>query len=71
MTTALAGAVLGSAGAWFAARTMRGIVHKLGDLTGGPFVGVASTLLCAALLACLVPALRAASVEPMVALRQE
>jgi len=71
MTTALAGAVLGSAGAWFAARTMRGIVHGLGDLTPGPFVVVALTLLGAALLACLVPALRAASVEPMVALRQD
>jgi putative ABC transport system permease protein len=71
MKTAVAGTVLGSVGAWYAARTLRGIVYGIGDLGPGPFVGVALTLLCAALLACLVPAVRAASVQPMVALRQE
>jgi ABC-type lipoprotein release transport system permease subunit len=71
MKTALAGTVLGSAGAWYAARTLRGIVYGIGDLGFGLFVGVALTLFCAALLACLVSAVRAASVQPMVALRQE
>jgi putative ABC transport system permease protein len=71
MKTALTGAVLGSAGAWYAARTLRGIVYVTGDLGPAPFVGVAMTLLCTALLACLMPAVRAASVQPMIALRQE
>jgi putative ABC transport system permease protein len=69
--TALAGCVAGSAGAWLAVRSLRGIVHGVGDLEPGPFVAVVLTLVTVALLACLVPALRAASVQPMAALRHE
>jgi putative ABC transport system permease protein len=71
MTTAVIGTVVGSAGAFFVARTMRGIVSGIGDLDPTAFVIVSLLLLGAALLACVVPARRAASVDPMVALRQD
>jgi putative ABC transport system permease protein len=70
MTTALVGTVLGSAGAWYVGRLMRGMVYGVGVVDPAAFVVVTMTLLAAALVACLVPARRAASVDPMVALRQ-
>jgi putative ABC transport system permease protein len=71
MVTALIGTVIGSAGAFAVARTMRGIVSGISDLDPVALVVVSLVLLAAALLACLVPARRAASVHPMVALRQD
>jgi putative ABC transport system permease protein len=71
MTAALIGTVVGFGGAFFVARTMRGIVSGIGDLDPTAFVVVSLLLLGAALLACVVPARRAASVDPMVALRQD
>jgi putative ABC transport system permease protein len=71
MITAVAGTAIGSASAFFVARTMRGIVSGLSDMDPVAFIVVTATLLCAALLASVVPAARAASVDPMVALRQE
>ena len=71
MLTALAGTALGAVGAILAGRALAGAVY--GVDAGNPltFVAVAVTLLAAALVACVVPARRAASVDPMVALRQE
>lgn len=69
--TALGGAALGAAGAWFAARTVRSLVHGVESLHPGPFILVTLALLCTALVACLVPAARAASVQPAVALRHD
>lgn len=71
MTTAVIGTAVGSAGAFFADRTMRGLVYGIEELAPTAFIAVALTLLAAALLACIVPARRAAAVDPMVALRQE
>ena len=71
MTTAVIGTLVGSTGAFVVARTMRGIVSGIGELEPTAFVFVSLLLLSAALLACLVPARRAASVDPMAALRQE
>jgi putative ABC transport system permease protein len=71
MITAVIGTALGSAGALFVTRSMRGLLPALTQVQPGPFIAVTATLLCAALVACLVPALRAASVDPMTALRQE
>jgi putative ABC transport system permease protein len=65
-----AGAVLGSIGAFFVSQAMRSLLPGLGALSTLAFAGVAVALLAAAFLACLVPARRAASVDPMVALRQ-
>jgi len=71
MTTALAGTALGSAGAYGVGRAMQGMLYGVGALDPTAFSVVALTLLGAALVACLVPARRAASIDPMVALRQE
>jgi ABC-type lipoprotein release transport system permease subunit len=50
---------------------MKGMLYDISTMDPVSFGLVAGTLLMAALLACLVPARRAASVDPMVALRQE
>ena len=70
MTTAFVGTAIGSAGAFYAARTMQGIVFGVTGMDPLAFLVVTMTLLGAALIACVVPAVRAASVDPMVALRQ-
>jgi putative ABC transport system permease protein len=71
MGTALLGTLIGSAGAYFVARGMRGMVPGVGPGDPTAFIVVAATLIGAALVACLLPASRAASVDPMTALRQE
>ncbi|MFI5184688.1 MAG: ABC transporter permease [Vicinamibacteria bacterium] len=71
ITTALVGVVLGSVGAYFVGRTMQGMVYGVGVMDPAVFSVVATTLVASAVVACLVPARRAASVDPMTALRQE
>jgi putative ABC transport system permease protein len=65
------GIVLGAAGAHAAGRMMEGIVWGVSGLPAAALAAVSSLLLLTALVACLVPARRAASVDPMVALRHE
>ena len=71
MLTALVGIVLGSAGAYGVGRAMQGMWYDVGAMDPAAFSVVAITLLASALLACFIPAHRAASVDPMSALRQE
>jgi len=71
LLTALAGVALGSLGAWWVVRAMRELVFGVADLAPAAFGVVTLTLLAAALVACLVPASRAASIDPMVALRRD
>jgi putative ABC transport system permease protein len=71
MTSALIGTVLGFGGAYYAARGLQDIIFGAGRLDWVTVTVVAATLLVTALAACLVPAYRAASVDPLVALRQE
>jgi predicted permease len=71
LATALMGAGLGSLGAYLVGRAMRGMWYGVGVMDPLAFGVVVVTLLASALLACLVPAHRAASVDPMTALRQE
>ncbi len=71
MKTALVGVVVGTAGAYGVGRAMQGFWYGVGALDPIGFSLVATTLLIAALLACVLPARRAALVDPMVALRQE
>ena len=70
MMTALAGVALGAVGAVLIGRTLERTVYGVEPTNPFTFGIVAVTLLLAALVACLVPARRAASVDPMVALRQ-
>jgi putative ABC transport system permease protein len=71
MATAMAGTVLGGVGAALVGRALEGTVYGVDTANPLTFVAVAALLLGAALVACLVPARRAATVDPMVALRQE
>ena len=68
---ALAGSVLGLAGACLVGRTMRGMLYGVGTFDLTAFGTVVVVLLASAILACFVPARRAANVDPMVALRYE
>jgi putative ABC transport system permease protein len=70
MTVAL-GAATGFVGAFYAATAMRGIIPGMMGLDPLVFISVTATLLFAALIACVIPAARAASVDPLVALRRE
>jgi putative ABC transport system permease protein len=71
MLTALAGTALGAVGAVFIGRLLEGAVFGVESANPITFAVVAATLLLAAFLASVVPARRAAAVDPMVALRQD
>ena len=71
MATAGIGIVLGAFGAYFVGRTLQGMWYGVEAVDPIAFAAVAVLLLGSAGLACLVPARRAASVDPMVALRQD
>jgi predicted permease len=71
MAMALAGIAAGLAGAWSLTHLMAGLLYdvKANDLA--TFAAVSATLAATAILACSVPALKAARVDPIVALRYE
>lgn len=66
-----AGTILGVIGAWLAGRAMQSILFDVPALHLTTFAGTALLLGAVSLVACLLPARRAASVDPMVALRSE
>jgi len=71
MQLVAAGAIAGLAGAFAVTRLMDSLLYGVAPRDPLTFIGVTGLLAAAALLACFVPALRAARVEPMVALRYE
>jgi putative ABC transport system permease protein len=62
---------LGLFGAYFVGRGMQSMLFGVQALDVSAFISVALVLLAVAILACFLPARRAASVEPMRALRTE
>ncbi|HZZ37676.1 MAG TPA: ABC transporter permease [Acidobacteriaceae bacterium] len=65
------GLVLGLAGSYFVGRAMQSMLFGVHALDVTAFASVGTILLTAALLACYLPARRAASTEPMRVLRME
>lgn len=67
----LAGLVLGIAGALLLTRLMTSLLFRVAPFDPITFVTVAATLVAVSLLACHLPARRAARVDPLIALRYE
>jgi ABC-type antimicrobial peptide transport system permease subunit len=65
------GLILGLAGAYLVGRAMQSTLFGIGRFDLSAFAAVGVILLATALLACYLPAHRAASVEPMAILRSE
>jgi putative ABC transport system permease protein len=71
MVLAFLGLGIGLVGAFFVGRAMHSTLYGVGTLDYGAIAGVALVLLSASLVASWIPARRAASVEPMKALRAD
>src|SRR5262249_52158496 len=71
LVLALVGLAVGLVGAFFLGRAMQSTLYGVGAIDFGAFGAVAVVLLVSAMVACFVPARRAAKIDPMVALRYE
>ena len=71
MVLALVGVALGLLGALALTRLLGGLLFEVGPTDPLTFLGVALVLGTATLVACYVPARRAALVDPIIALRVE
>ena len=66
-----AGTVLGLIGAWLTGRAMQSVLFDVPTLPIATLLGTALVMTVVSLVACLIPAGRAARVDPVVALRAE
>jgi ABC-type antimicrobial peptide transport system permease subunit len=66
----VAGLVLGVGGALLATRLIRGLLFGVAPWDPPTLAGVAALMAGVGLLACWVPALRAARIQPAVAIRE-
>ena len=67
----LLGSALGMVGAWGAGRAMQSVLYGVSGIQLGVLAATFAATVLVVLLACLLPARRAAKVDPMVALRYE
>jgi putative ABC transport system permease protein len=67
----LIGLALGLAGALALTRVMSPLLYRISAVDPPTFILISLLLLCVTLLACWMPARRAAKVDPMIALRCE
>ena len=65
------GLVIGGVGAWYVSAAAKSFLFRLDPSDPRAFVAAIASLSLAALVASAIPALRAASIDPMVALRAE
>jgi predicted lysophospholipase L1 biosynthesis ABC-type transport system permease subunit len=70
MAMTMGGTVLGLAGAWALTRVVRGRLHEVSPTDPLSFAGAALLLIGIVLIASYFPARRAASVDPLVAIRE-
>jgi predicted permease len=66
-----AGLIIGGVGAWFLSATAKSFLFKIDVNDPRAFAAAVGTLAIAALVASIIPARRAASVDPVIALRVE
>ncbi len=66
-----AGTVLGLIGAWMAGRAMQSVLFGVPALPIATLLGTALVMSAVSLVACLIPARRAARVDPIITLRAE
>jgi ABC-type antimicrobial peptide transport system permease subunit len=71
MKLAIVGVVIGIAGALGLARLVASMLFEVTPFDPASYAATAAVLLAVSALACYVPARRAMSVDPLVALRQE
>ncbi len=67
----VAGVGIGLVGAWFATRVLRFLLYEVGPTDPWVFGGVPLVLVSVAVLAALIPARRAAGIDPVRAMRAE
>jgi ABC-type antimicrobial peptide transport system permease subunit len=68
---ALAGVGIGLLTAYAATRLMKSLLYGVSTTDAPTFIGIASSLMVVALLACWIPARRATKVDPIIALRRD
>lgn len=71
MLLALGGVGIGLLASWALTRLMKGLLFSVSVTDPMTFVAIALLMTLIALIACLIPALRATKVDPLVALRYE
>jgi putative ABC transport system permease protein len=71
LALAAPGIALGLAGAFAGTRVLSGLLFGIAPADPGTLTGVSALLTAVTLLACYIPARRAASVDPIVVLREE